>query len=107
MDIGIDLGTTFSVIAVSGKVELAPGYPAPIYLEACDVTIIPTREGEPTFASVAMEDPVRPGEWLFAAEAIQRAEDGFEPVMFSKRKMGTQESIRLITRSVTAKDVAR
>jgi hypothetical protein len=38
--IGIDLGTTFSVIAVDGRIALAPDYPGGpgVYLDDCDVT---------------------------------------------------------------------
>ena len=43
--VGIDLGTTFSAIAVNGKVELALGYPEPHYIEECDVSIIPDNYG--------------------------------------------------------------
>ena len=61
MDIGIDLGTTFSVLAVNGNVKLAPGYPVPVYLEECDVTVIPTPYGEQSFPSVS-RSPRRPPE---------------------------------------------
>lgn len=37
MDNGINLGTTFSVIAVHGKVSLSEAYPPSIYLEKCGV----------------------------------------------------------------------
>ncbi len=107
MDIGIDLGTTFSVIAVNGKVELTPEYPPGIYLEECDVTIIPTPYGEPTFPSVVIDDPDQPGHQLCAADALQKAEEGHAPVMFSKRKIGTREAIAMPTRIVLAKEVAR
>ena len=37
---------------------------------------------------------------------VQKAEDGFAPVMFSKRKIGTLEAIPLATGTVMAKEVA-
>lgn len=108
MDIGIDLGTTFSVIAVNGKIELAPDYPQGIYLDECDVTVIPTPYGEPTFPSVVMEDPDDPASYLLASDALQKAEEGcLAPVAFSKRKIGTKEAILTLTRSILAKDAAR
>ncbi len=108
MDIGIDLGTTFSVVAVDGKVELKPDYPGGpgVYLDDCDVTVIPTPLGEQTFPSVMIPDPDHPENWLFGAEALQKAEEGFAPVMFSKRKIGTTESISVLNGTVTAKEVA-
>ncbi len=108
MDIGIDLGTTFSVLAVEGKVDLVPDYPGGpgYYLEACDVTIIPSLTGENTFPSVMIPDPDQPSEWLFGAEAVQKADEGLAPVMFSKRKIGTTELISVETGMVTAKEVA-
>ena len=108
MDIGIDLGTTFSVVAVDGKVELTPDYPGGpgIYLGDCDVTVIPSPCGESTFPSVMIQDPDQPADWLFGSEAVQKAEDGFAPVMFSKRKIGTLEEIPVATGTVMAKQVA-
>ncbi|MBI2299007.1 MAG: Hsp70 family protein [Armatimonadetes bacterium] len=106
MDIGIDLGTTFSVIAVAGRVELAPDYPAGLYLDECDVTIIPTPYGDETFPSVVIDDPERPGEHLFGLDAAQQAQEGRAPVMFSKRKIGTREGIPLGEGEVLARDVA-
>lgn len=107
MDIGIDLGTTFSVIAVDGQVELVPDYPPGIYLEECDVTIIPTPFGESTFPSVVWEDPDAPGAFLFGSEALQKADEGYAPAMFTKRKIGTREHVLFEHREVVAKDVAR
>ena len=108
MDIGIDLGTTFSVVAVDGKVELTPDYPGGpgVYLEDCDVTAIPSLLGEPTFPSVMIPDPDNPENWIFGAEALQKAEEGLAPVMFSKRKIGTTEAIPVADGTVTAKEVA-
>ncbi len=109
MDIGIDLGTTFSVIAVDGKVSLVPDYPGGEgqYLAECDVTIIPSPYGEATFPSVMIQDPDDPQRMLFGVDAVQKAEEGFAPVMFSKRKIGTKEEIPLATGTITAKDAAR
>lgn len=108
MDIGIDLGTTFSVVAVDGNVELAPNYPGGpgVYLEDCDVTVIPSLCGEQTIPSVMIQDPDNPGNWLFGAEALQMAEEGLAPVMFSKRKIGTLEEIPVATGTVKAREVA-
>lgn len=107
MDIGIDLGTTFSVIAVHGKVEVAGDYPAGVYLEPCDVTIIPTPYEEPTFPSVVIEDPENPGAYLYGSDALAKLEEGYAPVMFSKRKIGTKETVPLGSGDAVAKDVAR
>lgn len=106
MDIGIDLGTTFSVIAVNGKVDLASNYPPGTYLQDCDVTIIPSPLGDLTFPSVIIEDPDQPGVFQFGVDALMRIGEGLAPVMFSKRKMGTRETITLSGRDVVAKDVA-
>ena len=107
-DIGIDLGTTFSVIAVAGKVSLAEEYPGGegIYLEECDVTVIPSPYGEATFPSALIQDPDNPAEFLFGIDALQKGEEGFAPVMFSKRKIGTREDIPLHAGMMVAKDVA-
>ncbi len=106
MDIGIDLGTTFSVIAVNGRKNLALEYPPGIYLEECDVTVIPTPFGEQTFPSVIWEDPQNPGDFLYGTEAIQKSEEGWAPAIFTKRKIGTMEPIPLGCGTVHAKDVA-
>jgi molecular chaperone DnaK (HSP70) len=54
-----------------------------------------------------MQDPDQPDRLLFGAEALQRAEEGIAPVMFSKRKIGTREALPMQTRTVTAQEVAR
>ena len=106
-DLGIDLGTTFSVLAVHGRADLAPDYPPGIYLEDCDATIIPSPEGEETFPSVVMEDPDSPGTLLYGRTALQRAEESGAPVLFSKRKMGTREPIAMPGGDRLARDIAR
>ena len=106
MDIGIDLGTTFSVLAVNGRVELAQGYPPGIYMEDCDVTVIPTPYAEPTFPSVLMQDPENPGAYLLGTDALQKADEGYAPVMFSKRKIGVNEPIPMQTQTLVARQVA-
>ena len=107
MDIGIDLGTTFSVIAVNGQVALQPDWPEPLYLRECDVTIIPTPFAEPTFPSVVVEDAEHPGSYCFGSEAVLKAEEGCAAAAFTKRRIGTCEDIPLATQRLTAKDVAR
>lgn len=109
MDIGIDLGTTFSVIAVNGGIDVAPDYSggAGVYLKECDVTVIPSPYGEQTFPSVVMQDPDDLSRYLFGTEALQWAEQGIPPVMFSKRKIGTREEIPMQTKTLIARDVAR
>lgn len=104
MDIGIDLGTTFSVIAVVGRVELDPVYGKSIYLDNCDVSIIPTPFEEPTFPSVAMlaSDPAQD---LFGSAALGNVEDR-PPITFSKRKIGTNEQLGTCDVPVLARDVA-
>ncbi len=106
MDIGIDLGTTFSVIAVKGKMQLTEGYPPPLYLPECDVTIIPTPEGDYTFPSVFWVDLDDPEFPVIGIEAVQKAEEGLSPIMFSKRSIGTDEALKINDRTFTAKEVA-
>ena len=59
MDIGIDLGTTFSVIAVKGDVS-GPGYTGSEYLPETDVTILPSSTGNLTIPSVMWWHPDEP-----------------------------------------------
>jgi molecular chaperone DnaK (HSP70) len=107
MDIGIDLGTTFSVIAVKGNIQLTPNYrDSSRYLPECDVTIIPTPEGNPTYPSVLWWDPSEPDKFVVGVDAKQKAADGYRPIMFSKRAIGTKEKLRMNDRLFTAKEVA-
>ncbi len=106
MDIGIDLGTTFSAIAVKGKIELAPGFSGSEYLEQMDVTILPTETGNLTIPSVFWWHPDEPDRYLFGDEAKQMAEEGKSPIMFSKRSIGMKETLMLNGREFTAKEVA-
>jgi molecular chaperone DnaK (HSP70) len=106
MDIGIDLGTTYSVIAVKGQVSLTDGYLPPDYLPECDVSIIRTPEGDNTFPSVFWCDPDNPDDILIGTEAKQKAKEGESPIMFSKRSIGTTERLKIHDRTLTAKEVA-
>ena len=106
MDIGIDLGTTFSVIAIKGQAELSPYYPPGMYLEECDVTIIPTPEGDRTFPSIFWMAPDDPEQVLIGFEAKQKAEEGDSPIMFSKRSIGTDEPLKMHGRTFTSKEAA-
>lgn len=106
MIIGIDLGTTFSVLAVSGKVELADGYPPPTYLEALDVTIIPDPYGNDVIPSAVWEDPHDPGTLIVGTEAKDRAADGDAPILAAKRNIGTDVLHRLMGREYSAREVA-
>jgi actin-like ATPase involved in cell morphogenesis len=106
MDIGIDLGTTFSVIAVKGNIVLAPGYTGSEYLPEIDVTILPSSTGNLTIPSVLWWHPDDPDQYVFGDEAKQMAEEGKSPIMFSKRSIGTTNELLLNGRAFTAKEVA-
>ncbi|MGO8757440.1 MAG: Hsp70 family protein [Terracidiphilus sp.] len=106
MDIGIDLGTTFSVIAVKGQVDLAPGYSGAEYLQEIDVTLLPSANGNLTFPSAFWWHPDEPERYVFGDEAKQMAEEGKAPIMFSKRSIGTTNTLMLNGRGFTAKEVA-
>jgi len=106
MDVGIDLGSTFSVIAVKGQVTLVDGYPQAIYLPECDVSVIPSPDGGVNFPSVLWVDQHDPSRILIGAEAKQKVEEGDPPIMFSKRSIGTDEPLKIHDRSFTAKEVA-
>lgn len=106
VDIGIDLGTTFSVLAVKGRWEESPSdYPKGLYLDECDVTILRSPTGEATFPSVLWSDP-HTGKPFVGAAAKQKAAEGQSPIMFSKRSIGTDEPLWLNGRSWTARQVA-
>lgn len=105
MDIGIDLGTTFSVIAVKGNITLKANYTG-TYLPECDVTIISTPEGNPTYPSALWWEPSEPDTFVVGMEAKQKAADGYRPILFSKRAIGTAVKLRMNDRDFTAKEVA-
>ena len=108
MDIGIDLGTTFSVIAVKGKQSLREDYPGGKgqYIEECDVTIIPSHLAELTIPSVFWQDRDDEQVVLVGTEAKDKARDGDAPIMFSKRAIGTTRALKLHDRAMSAKEVA-
>lgn len=107
MIIGIDLGTTFSVIAVNGQVKLTPGYPEAKYIPQCDVSIIPEPYGSTIIPSVVVEDPDQPGKLIVGVEAREMAAEGRSPIMFSKRDIGTNILHPLGERQYTAREAAR
>lgn len=106
MDIGIDLGTTFSVLAVKGKVDMVDGYPEGRYLDQFDVTIIPSPDGDVSFPSVVWIDPDDPDNILIGYEAKQKAEEGEAPLMFSKRAIGTTTELIVSGHKLSARDAA-
>jgi molecular chaperone DnaK (HSP70) len=106
MDIGIDLGTTFSVIAIKGNIEPAGNYPSGMYIQECDVTIIPSPFGELTIPSAYWQNPDDPTDVRVGSEAKQAAEEGHAPILFSKRKIGTTERLHTGGRTMTAREVA-
>lgn len=106
MIIGIDLGTTYSVIAVHGRHELTDGYPAPRYIESCDVTVVPDSYGNLLIPSVLWRDPEN-GEIVVGADAKMMASEDRDPVMFSKRNMGTTVAHPFGDGSLTAREAAR
>lgn len=110
VDIGIDLGTTYCAVAVAGRVELQQEYGEGAYLEACDVTIIPTPYGEMTWPSIVTTESDADDSLVFGTDAASRADDGHPLIMFSKRKIGTTETFRLgleeHPRTLTAREVA-
>lgn len=107
MIIAIDLGTTFSVVAVAGRVKLSHGYPEAYYLDRFDVSIIPDPFGSYTIPSSVWEDPDRPGELIVGLQAKQAAGEGQDPIQFSKRNIGTDIKHRLGAQEYSARQVAR
>jgi molecular chaperone DnaK (HSP70) len=106
MIIGIDLGTTFSVIAVKGKVQLVDGYPEAQYLEQCDVSIIPDPSGNLIIPSALWLDPDQPGRYIVGSDAKEQAENGNTPIQFSKRNIGTNIEMALGDENMTARQAA-
>jgi Ethanolamine utilization protein EutJ (predicted chaperonin) len=106
MHVGIDLGATNSVIAVKGQVKLVDGYPPPVYLPDCDVSIIPAPDGDLKVPSALWIHPSRPDLILVGKQAKRKALEGEAPIMFWRRSIGTDESLKIHDRSFTAREVA-
>jgi hypothetical protein len=106
MIIGIDLGTTYSVIAIKGDVKVKGNYPSAQYLSDCDVSLIPSPAGEFAIPSAFWESPNDPKSKLFGSEAKDIATQGETPILFSKRCIGTTQKLRIGPREYTAKQVA-
>lgn len=105
VDLGIDLGTTFSVLAVKGEVKTVENTPRAKYLKACDVSILPTPYGDYTFPSALWVDPTG-REFKYGAAAKQLVTEGEAPIMFSKRSIGTTEKLRVNGQEFTARQCA-
>lgn len=105
VDIGIDLGTTFSVLAVKGQLNTVDEYPRSQYLETCDVTILPTPYGDFTFPS-AMWMSADGQTVEFGGRAKQLATEGEAPILFSKRSIGTTSKLKIYDFEFTAREVA-
>ncbi len=107
MIIGIDLGTTFSVVAIKGRVELTEGYPEANYLEQYDVSLIPDPYGSFLIPSAIWEDPENPGVLVVGADAKNAADQGYSPAMFFKRDIGTDILRTVGDRQLTAAEASR
>lgn len=105
VDIGIDLGTTFSVVAVPGRWPTAPGYPSGEYLEDIQVTILRTPDGDLLFPSVLWFNSAT-GCMTVGAEARDKALEGEAPLFFTKRAIGTNEPLTVGGRVFTAREAA-
>jgi actin-like ATPase involved in cell morphogenesis len=106
MNIGIDLGTTYSVIAVSGEIKTQGNYPEAQYLPECNVTIIPSPMGDLAIPSAFWCDPNDPGNIYIGSEAKDKASEGESPILFSKRSIGTTQILKIGESNYTAKQVA-
>ncbi len=107
MDIGIDLGTTYCVLAVPGQVTLKESYGIDgEYLDIFDVTIIPSPDGSRTFPSVLWLDPDDPENYEAGEEAKVRAESGESVIMFAKRSIGTDNALQASGHTLSATEAA-
>lgn len=97
MTAGIDLGTTNSVIVV-------PGQFPDLGVVFGDVTVIADEFGRLTHASavcLGME-----GELVVGNDALELARQGFSPIRFVKKFMGTTKTFRLGERELTPEEVS-
>ena len=94
--VGIDLGTTNSVVAVEGNF--------PDKGKVCEhVTVIADDVGRFTQASAVCEVE---GEIIVGDDAKELAAQGFTPVRFAKKYMGTHETFRVGTEEWSAVQVS-
>ena len=108
VNIGIDLGMSNCRIAVKGRAHFVSGYPdaSEYYLERCDVTIIPTPDGNRLIPSVLWADPTDFHRILIGTKAKQKAEEGDASIMFAKRSIGTDKSLKIHNQEFSARQVA-
>jgi len=104
--IGIDLGTTYSVIAVYGEVKAKGNYPELQYFPECNITLIPDPDGTTAIPSAFWCNPDYPSEKVFGYDAKELAKEGKTPILFSKRSIGTTEILKIGDKNFTAKEVA-
>jgi len=104
--VGIDLGTTYSVIAVYGEIKTKGDYPDAQYISECNVTLIPDPYGSFAIPSAYWCNPDNPSEIKFGTDAKECAKEGGTPILFSKRSIGTNVLLKIGDKSYSAKEVA-
>ena len=104
--IGIDLGTTYSVIAVYGEVISKGNYPPTMFIPECNVTLIPDQDGTFAIPSAFWCNPDNPSEKVFGYDAKELSKERKTPILFSKRSIGTTEILKIGDKEFTAKEVA-
>lgn len=99
--VGIDLGTTRSIIAIAGDEPKPPkGY------QVDGVTVILDERKRRTTPSVVVDDPTRPGQVIVGHRAKQRAGLLPAPIMSVKRSMGTDRRFALAGRQCLPEEVS-